>query len=98
MYKELINRKPISHNNFLSFAQLKLKRAPNQKENINNFFSDIKNYNIIKKIDDIPKSGTASIEPWSSSWWPIMNGQTSVRYNKNARMNSIGVYDKQLGE
>ena len=98
MYKELINRKPISHNNFLSFAQLKLKRAPNQKENINNFFSDIKNYNIIKKIDDIPKSGTASIEPWSSSWWPIMNGQTSVRYNKNARMNSIGVYDKQLGD
>ena len=32
-------RKPISHHNFLSFAQLKLKRAPNQKENINNFFA-----------------------------------------------------------
>ena len=34
MYKELINRRPITHN---SFVQLKLKRAPNQKENVNNF-------------------------------------------------------------
>lgn len=99
MYKELINKNPDSSSivkNFLSFA--KLKRAPSEKENLSKFFSDLKDFTPIIKLNELPKSGFADIEPWSSSWWPILNGQTSVRYNKESRMNSIGVYDKSKGD
>lgn len=79
-------------NDFVSFIQM--KRAPNDKENVQKFFADQKNFTLETKLDKLSKSTMAPIEPWSSTWWPIQNGQTSARFNKDARMNSIGDYDK----
>ena len=100
MYNELVNKHP-QYNSLPfsnSFLQLKVKRAPNSKENLSTFFADLKNFTYTTNINKLPSRGSSHIEPWSSSWWPILNGQTSVRYNKNAHMNSIGIYDSTAGD
>ncbi len=48
-------------------------------------------------INSIPYIGNVTISGWSSSYWPMRNGEVSVRYPLNDK-NTIGVVDPESGE
>ncbi len=59
------------------------------------FFGDDVSYTT--NINSIPYIGNVTIAGWSSSYWPMRNGEVSVRYPLNEK-NTIGVVDPESGD
>jgi hypothetical protein len=72
---------------FISF--LSVNRPIPQPDDPKNFFTDD---GYTTWIHSYPPSAEVNIVGWSGSYWPMRNGGTSLRYNKNDK-NTIGDID-----
>ena len=76
-----------------SFLQIS-SPIPNQ-DDPKLFFGE--DFSFTTNINSFPSIGNVTIAGWSSSYWPMRNGETSVRYPLNDK-NTIGIVDPESGE
>lgn len=77
---------------FSSF--LSINRPFPELDDPKNFFID---ESFTSNINSIPSIGNCTITGWTSSYWPMRNGEVSVRYPLSVK-NTVGIVDPETGD